>query len=405
MIACIHFQPFELWHAVWLNPQLKDKPLVSLENNKIKHSNKVAQQNNITANMSLEGAKAHRDDLRIINTTHATLSTAWDDLLNQFYAFTNQIEAKEQGLVFLDLNKNDAQLIAKSFNARLAFACNKQYAHLLALSLEEKDVYLASEQKQKHTLKNLPLTLLEQIGLSPKTIMRFHWLGLKTLGDLQKWTKNQLSLYLGDEAKLLLPYIKGPYDKYINVFMPQQSLNTSFHFEDTVLEPWQINPVLKHLITTLIDQLGDKAASKVTLTAQVDGLNFSANRLSKEPLNTEDKVYRIAMLTLNDTGISGLGIESLRLELAGIYRPSTQPNLFQKKNPALLAIQKVEKHFPGSLMRFKQINPYLPIPEFEYQTIPLGAGTEVKHEQLSFRRSSSGRKTQQSQQQSRLLHS
>ncbi len=400
MICCALFQPFELWHAIYLNPNLKDKPLVSLNKNKAKNANKIAKQANIKTGMSVEGAKANCDDLVIVDTTPTLLKHAWDELLNQLYAFTNQIEAKELGVAYLDLNEQDAQLLAETFNAQVASADDKQHAHLLALATQE-GVF----NQEELSLSTLSLELLEAIRLNPKTIERFHWLGLETLGDLQKWSKNQLSLYLGEEAKLLLPYLKGPFDKQIAIFKLNAILETSYRFEDTVLEPWQINPVLEHLVLTLVDQLGDKAASRLNIYAEVEGLSFSASRLSKEPLNTLEKLYRLATLTLKDTGISGFGIDSLRLELSSIYRPSKQVSLFKQKETRLRAIQKVEERFPGKLLRFEEVNPYMPIPEFQYRAIPLGSGSEVKHEPLSFNRTGRKRQTPTNQQPTSLIYS
>lgn len=401
MICCALFQPFDLWHAVYSNPSLKDKPLISLENNKVKHANNLAKQFNIKTGMSVEGAKANCHDLIIVDTTPTTLKHAWDDLLNQLYAFTNKIESPTQGVVYLDLKEPDATLIAESFQARVATADNKQHAHLLALSTQE-----GAFNKEASNLGQLSLVLLQDIAINPKTIERFHWLGLETLGDLQKWSKNQLSLYLGEEAKLLLPYLKGPFDKSISIFKPNTILKASYHFEDTVLEPWQINPVLEHLVSELVDQLGDKAASRLTLSAEFEGLSFSAARLSKEPLNSLEKLYRFAQVALRDTGVSGLGLNSLKLELSGIYRPSKQVSLFQQKETKLIAIQKVEERFPGSLLRFQEVNPYLPIPEFQFKVIPLGSGSEVKHDSvLSFRRPSSRRQATPNQRPSSLIHS
>lgn len=405
MICCALFQPFDLWHAIYLNPKLKDKPLVSLNKNKIKNASKLAKQANIKIGMPVEGAKANCDDLVIVDTTPTMLKQAWDELLNQLYAFTNQIEAKELGLVYLDLNEQAAQLIAETFNARVATASNKQDAHLLALTLNEGEDYSANQEEQKQVLESILISVLEQISIHPKTIERFHWLGLETLGDLQNWSKHQLSLYLGEEAKLLVPYLKGPYDKEISIFKPNLNLKASYSFEDAVFEPWQINPVLEHLLSQLLNDLADKAASRLSITAELDGLSFSATRLSKAPLNSFDQLYRLASLSLKDTGVEGFGMDKLSLELSGIYRLSKQESLFKQKESRAAAIKKVEERFPASLFSFKEQNPFLPIPEFQYKQVPLASGSEVKHEALSFNRTGRKRQTSTNQQPASLIHS
>ncbi len=400
MICCALFQAFELWHAVYLNPELKHKALVSLENNKVKNLNKKAKQANIKIGMPLEGAKANCAELLIINTSSSTLKQAWSELLNQLYAFSNQIEAKAQGLVYLDLNQEEAQLIAETLNARVSLASNKQHAHLLALNTQEGQL-----NNNELSLKEYSLELLCDMGIQSKTIERFSWLGLKTIADLQKWSKHQLSLYMGEEANLLLPYLKGPYDQQIAVFRPDLSLKSSYTFEDTVLEPWQINPVLEHLLAELVDNLADKAASRLSITAELDGLSFSATRLSKEPLNSFDRLYRLASLSLKDTGIEGFGMDKLSLELSGIYRLSKQESLFKQKESRAMAIKKVEERFPASLFAFKEQNPFLPLPEFQYKQVPLASGSEVKHEKLTFKRKPEKRQALQSERAKRLIHS
>ena len=385
MIACALFTPFALWHATRLEPRLEGKSLVTLKKNKVLDVSESARSAGVESGMSLDGARSRCSDLVVVETNDATCQHAWDDVLSQLYAFTDRVESLELGVVFLDVDVADAQHIAEKFQARVALADSLEHAHLKALvDVTEKltvDKDCGARTPQLEEVKEIPIRVLKGIGLGKKNIERLHWLGVDTVGQLQTWSKAQLASFFGKEARELTRYLKGPYRTNVARYTPSVVLEASYIFEDAVTEPWQWEPVLKHLAGCLQARLEDKAATRLTLIAEVSQLAFSATRVSKEPLRSVPLLLGQAHLALADSGAQGLGIDQLTVKLTGLYRPSVQGGLFEHREDVARAVTAVEARFPGALLRFETLNGYSPLSEFSHRLIPIGrAESEVKRE-------------------------
>ena len=384
MIACALFTPFALWHALRLEAGFKDKPLVALKNNKVVEVSDVARRVSALPGMSLDGARSRCSDLVVIETNDATLQHAWDDVVSQLYAFTDRLEPVGPGLVFLDIHEADARLIADSFQARIALADDQEHAHLKALAPVTEELVIEkcrNPRSPRHAeVKGLPVAVLKEVGLSKKSVERLRWLGVETVGELQRWSRAQLASYFGKESETVIRYLKGPYRTSVARYLPPVTLTASHSFDDTAVEPWQWEPVLLHLVTRLQSQLGDRAAARLTLTADSTGLAFGATRVSKEALRGVSSLLGQAHLALADSGVQGLGIDKLVLTLSGLYRPSTQGALFGGREDVVRAVKVVEARFPGALLRFEELNPYFPLAEFSHRLVPLGREGEVKRE-------------------------
>ena len=383
MIACALFTPFALWHACRLEPGFKDKPLVTLKNNKVVEVSNKARDVGVEPGMSLDGARSRCSDLVIVEANDATLQHTWEDVLSQLYAFTDRIEPIKPGVVFLEITEADAKLIAETFRARLALAANQEHAHLKALAhVTEKLTFKESRHGRAvrdADVKEIPIGVLREVGLGKKNIERLYWLGIETLGQLQRWSKAQLSSFFGKDSRVLTRYLKGPFRTSVARYTPPITLTVSYNFDDTAVEPWQWEPVLMHLVSGLQCQLGDRAAARLCVSAVSQGLTFEATRLSKKPLKGVSLLGQ-AHLALADSGVQGLGIDKLTLTLIGLYRPSTQGALFGGRENVVKAVSAVEARFPGALLRFETLNAYSPLSEFSHRLVPLGREGEVKRE-------------------------
>ncbi len=385
MIVCALFTPFALWHACRLEPDLKGKPLITLKTNRVVEVSSVARRAGVEPGMIVDGARSRCSELVIVETNDVTLKHAWEDVVSQLYTFTDRIEPVRPGTVFLDIAEADAGVITEVFQARVALADSQEHAHLKALvcvtEIPTPEFQCGSRAPQSPSVKEIPIGVLKEVGLGKKNIERLHWLGVETVGELQRWSKAQLASYFGKESVGLIRYLKGPFRTSVARFVPPVKLTASYTFDDTAVEPWQWEPVLAHLAGCLQTQLGDRAAARLTLTAESSGLAFSATRVSKEPLRGVSSLLGQAHLALADSGVQGLGIDKLTLTLSGLYRPSTQGALFGSREDVAKAVKVVEARFPGALLRFETLNAYSPLAEFSHRLVPLGrSGSEVKRE-------------------------
>jgi hypothetical protein len=296
----------------------------------------------------------------------------WPEVLEQLYGVTDRIESPRVGLVFLDINEGEARQLATTFCVPVGLASTQEVAHLLSLLAHPGEV-VADEV----AIDAIPIAELEKLEVNPKTVQRLKWLGVETIGDLSSWSKAQLSLYLGADSQIIIRYLHGPYRHDVARYQPQEVLRVGHAFDEPVMEPADLEPVIRLLCEQAIEQLGDHAASRLNLIAISQGLAFTATRLSKEPLNQVGRLERLTQLALQDCGVLGLEVEELRLELSGLHRPSQQGTLWRQREVIRRAVATVEQRFPGSLLRFDEVNPYTPISSFRYRLMTI-AGEEVR---------------------------
>jgi nucleotidyltransferase/DNA polymerase involved in DNA repair len=362
---CALFEPFILWQAAYEQPTLRDKPLISLEKSKVAHASSLARRAGIEAGMTVDGARARCNELVIVERDPVSLQNAWHDVLEQLYAFTSFIESPKPGVVFLELAPSDATQLAESFQARLAFGKTQEAARLQALMTRTGAASLLEKP-----LSKFPLRILSALGVMAKTLERLAWLGLKTLGDLSKWTKHNLIDYLGDEAAPIIRYLHGPFTKTVNKYTPPVVLRATHSFDEIVSEPFQLEPVLQLLARRLETGLETKVASRLTVRAIAQGIAFSATKISRNPLKQSSIINLLAQSALGETGAQPLGIERLELSLSGLYKFSEQGMLWGKAN-AQHAIEKVNERYPGALLKIEHVDTFLPDSEFSYRLVPI----------------------------------
>jgi len=376
------FEPYPLWQAVWEAPGLEDAPLVSIDRKRVVHASRVAKRAGITPGMSLAAANAKRDDLRTVAAMSPHLQATWEALVEEIAGLTRTLEAPGQGRLLLELEPPDAVQLAWAYGVRAGGARSVEMAHIAALIASPGTLRVVEAEREEALLDALPLYVLKGLGLSPASQERLAWLGIRNTGQLRTWKKAQLSAYLGKEAIPLLPYLYGPRRTTLGSYIPPPTVKASYAFEEPALEPFQIVPVLEKFAGELAEQLAGRAAYRLTVVAEAHKLALKATRLAKEALNDALSIFRLAMLTLDDTRAPPLGIETLSLELGALSRPSRQGSLWSQRESVERAARAVCARFPKALLRVHEADPHTLIPEHRYRLVTWDTAEEVHHEEL-----------------------
>ena len=378
MIATLNFYPFAAWQACRQNLKLREQPHVVTGIDKVAYASPLAKAAGIQIGMGLLAARTRVTSLVELEADSPQLQDAWQDLVLELSGLSNRLENNGLGNVSLECELEDAQNLAQAFGIRSGFAETKELASLAAMSSTAGTV--RTIKKSQHFLEQLPLYIFKGLGLSSKLLEKFYFLGVQKLGQLFRWSKNQLKAFAGKEAQVLLPYLYGHDARQLCRFNPPKNLSAAYDFEDTVFEPYQLKAVIDHLVTKLLGNLDDYVAKRLSLVATVSGINFSAVRIPKQPVREIKELKQQARFALEECGASSLGIDSLRLELLGLYRPSEQQTLWRQKENRLKAIELVEQRFPNSLLRFKEHDPYSIVNKFQLTAI---ANNEIISESIA----------------------
>ncbi len=372
MIAVLDYQNFAIHLA-----QLEGlTPVVARHKNRVVAACDLATNFGVQTGLTLEAAKLRAPNVQVVENDSPKVRAAWLKELQQMNSITDRIEAQALGVMALELNRDEAKELAKQKQVGVGFAPSLELARLASLLATPGEVYCVSQLAE---LATMPIDALTELGLSKESVMRLHWLGVNNLGDLLVWNKKQVFAFL-PEHKNLEHYFFGTGRTRINRYKPALRIMAREEFDEPILEPHQLHLVLGVLTERIIAQLGTRAASLVTVRARSAGLNFVATRLTKQPLAQQHKreILETAKYTLADSGVFGLEVESLSLELTGLEFAGRDAPLFDKTFQLVEARKNIEQRFPGVTLRIKIVNPFalLSSRKFSLETFQVA---EVNH--------------------------
>lgn len=380
MLVTALFEPFPLWLATWETPSLASIPLVSVGKGRVVHASKTAKQTGITAGSSLATALTKAPDLEAVEAASPYLETSWERLVEALSGLTLDLESPKQGRVLMVLEPADAMQLAETYNVRVGLAEIVEAAVVAALIASPGKVKRINADRQDVLLDALPLYILRGLGLSAGTGERLKWLGVERVGQLRAWKKAQVSAYLGAEAKELMPYLFGPYRTQLGRYTPAPHVSAHLVFDEPMSEPHALCPALEALAVQLVEKLKGRAASRLTVRAVSQGLEFKATRISKTLLRQIGETNRLALLTLDDTDAQPLGIDTLTLELSGLTRPAKQGALWPQKERIEQAVAAVEARYPKALLKITEADPYALASEHTVHFVVRSTGEEVSRE-------------------------
>jgi len=341
------------------------------------YASAVAKALGIKAGSSLASALTKATDLEVVASASPYLTASWERLVEELSGLTNTLESPSLGRLFMDLEPSDAAQLAETYRVRVGMAETVEVATLAAFISSPGKVRVVTPDRQDALLGALPLYVLKGVGLSQKALDDFGWLGLERVGELRSWSKTQAVAYLGRTGKEVLPYLFGPYRTQLGRYQLPPRLTAQVVFDEPQSEPFVLYSALGRLCADLAARLGDRAASRLSVNVQSQGLTFNAARLPKQPPMHADALFRLALLTLEDTHAQPLGIETLSVTLGGLSRPAEQGSLWPQKERAAFAVEVVEARYPGAILKLSQGDPYALASEHRYYFTLRSTGEEV----------------------------
>ena len=371
------FEPFPLWLAEWESPHLAAVPLVSRHKSRVVHASATARAVGIKPGSSLATALSKAPDLEVVASESPYLSASWERLVEELSGLTWVLESPSLGRLLTDLEPADAAQLAESYRVRVGMAERLEVAVLAALVSSPGKVRQVSADRQDAFTDALPLYALKGVGLSQRALDDLGWLGVKRAGELRSWSKVQAAAYLGRAGKGLLPYLYGPHRTCLSRYRPPPRLSAQVVFDEPQCEPFALQPALERLCADVATRLGNRAATRLTVTALNQGLEHRATRVAKVPLRQLAQVERLARLDLGDTQAQPLGLDALTVTLSGLSRPAEQLSLWPQKERVAFAVEVVAARFPGAILKLSQDDPYSLASEHQCRFVVRSTGEEV----------------------------
>ncbi len=369
-VVALLLEPLSLWLAQRRDPRLARTPTATVQDGLVMHANPPARRLGVSRGMRAEGARLRAEHLVVLTPSEVETAHAWDGVLRDLSGWTPWLTARRRGLALLRATPREARELAEAFEGRVGVAADRQTAELAAASARPGEVRTVDPGDEASFLARLPLRFLRSAGLGDADLVRLHWLGLSTAGDLARWSREQIEGYLGEAGRALLPYLLGPRADELPVWAPPTPLRRRLAFERPLFEPFELEGAIERLSHALAEALAGTAARRLTLIADVGGVAMPASRSAKRPLREAGQIRRQALLALGDSGAAPIGIDALTLELDERRRVSDQEGLWATRAQRERASEALLERFPGSLRRVRWGDLYAPAIDHAWDWVP-----------------------------------
>jgi hypothetical protein len=353
-------EPLPLWLAIRADPTLARAPLVAEDEGRVIHANPAARRLGITQGMRLDGARLRAPGLEVVDATEPRLAQGWRELVRELADWTPWVEADRRGRAYLRLDAAEAAELAARLGARVGVADDLETAALAALAGRPGEAQTLPPGGGDAFRARLPLRFLRGVGLPERELTRLRWLGLTTVGDLARWSADQLRAYLGDTADALRPYLHGPRRHRLAAWRPPPVLRRTLAFDRALFEPHELEPALDRLARSLALDLGGRAARHVTVATEGSGGARSATRVAKRPLRRAGQIRQQALFALRDSGAAATGIDALTVELAEPDRVAEATGLWDARADRERAVDAVLERHPRALVQVRWGDPHAP---------------------------------------------
>lgn len=377
LVTALLFEPFELWWAGNQEPALRERPLVSIRNERVLHANPIARQEGITPGLSLAAARLKTSNLHAIDAEAERLGQQWTWQLEQLNGWSPWLHSPSVGRAWLLVQPGEVKRLALEYSVQAGAASNQELALAAALVTAPGQHRFVPAGQERNFLARVPVGRLPALGFKERSAQRFAWLGIHTLGDLFHWKESQLRSIAGDEASQLHRLLHGPWETQVARYQPEPTLESSYSFDHAVSEPFELEPVVRLLARRLERKLAGQAAGRVIVTTHNLGLRLPDEVVCKEPVQAAEVLVRLIWRSLTRSGAAALGVEQLSVTLAGLSRPEVQQGLWPQKEARERAIRLVSRRFPGALMVFELVDSYSLARDRRYRLLRLDTGEAV----------------------------
>jgi len=374
-VICVLLDPWPLHLLERRHPGL---PLAVLgeHDRRVLDVNEAASAAGVGVGFRESAALSRCPDLHAEVVSGPDAKVAWDELLETLYArYSDRVEGKTQGVVFLTGSPSAAREIAAALHAQVGLADSQEVAHLAALRVRAGEVRELRTEEEKTYLPFSSTGHLHVLGLKTDQLSQLLFLGVRGLADLMKWSATQRTAFLGmDVGKRLNRFLKGERTVAVARYVPLTTVEDRLGFDDALMEPGEMEAALEDLVPPLYEQLRGRTAAYLTVHADTLGGRLSHTRKLKWPVQAGG-IQRLALRDLLEQGALKIGVDALTVSLSGLQQPSRQIGLWPGAKE-LDAVREVLERYPSALMRVEWRNPHALASDQQYVWVDWLSGAE-----------------------------
>ena len=388
-VACLHIADFSFWAAsrqcASASSTRSGTPLPSRcdalvihDSGKVHSCSPFLRELGLQKGDPLERARGLFPPAELIARDPAIEGFALEELLETLNRHTPWMKRLEEpslpGVwVLLDgLDLPELEDLVLDLRVQGGCAPYKSFSMLAAASRSIGGLQVLSRGDLMPFLQETPAATLESLGFAEALTESLQLLGFKNLGDCFRLTRRQLGARFGEEGLRLFELLHPEREETVPAFVPD-SVTARHDFAWAVSRPEVLAPQLERLIDRALEELGDRLCSSVSVVLTARGKQvLSQHRMLKEPTSRKETLMRVTDRFLPEffqQKPEVHRVELLLYELVG--KTPFQTNLFPGKSDLNPLLERVERRFPGKLVRPVFHAPYSPFPEerFRYEAV------------------------------------
>jgi protein ImuB len=321
---------------------LLDEPAGARHAAQVLHACEMAERQGVRAGMTATQAQARCPSLILLRRDAALESAAQQTLLQCAAQWTPHYETTLPGCAVLDLRRSRdvtgreeshgrdmlAWLSSHAMDARVGFAANADLA-MLAARATSSVLVLRDARDEARFLHQLPVASLRPSADSQQVLELW---GVRTLGELIRLPRADVTARLGQEGRLLWDMAAGGRQRLLKLVRPTMSFRDELELEHAIecLEPLLF--LLRRLLQGLCERLADVwlVAAAMQLTLRFDDRTEHQRELHvAEPARDPGLLLRVL-----ETHLGGLSaaapIRYVALEIRPVTPLGNQGQLFER---------------------------------------------------------------------------
>ncbi|WP_295822296.1 Y-family DNA polymerase [uncultured Deinococcus sp.] len=387
-VTCVELTP---WPLTLLRRAHPGVPVAVLDGQgRITHACPLARAQGVERGLRGHAALSRAPELHAeaISGTHA--AAAWEALMQDLHArFSDRVDGTP-GTAFLALGVGGARELAAALQAPVGVAGSREVAQLAARRARPGELRDVRGVAEAAFLPLVPLTDLDVLGVPPARLEALHFLGVRTLGDLTRWSPAQREAFLGvDAGTRVNRFLTGARTTAVARRARPTVLEATLVPDAPLLEPGEAQAALHTVIAGhgdaavwdtaaahgspgLWTALRGQTASTVTVRADTPGGELSATRALKWPLDAAG-LTRLAELALADAGALALGVERLTVSVGGVSAPARLVGLWAGV-AELDVTHTLLTRCPGALVRVQWLDPHAYVADAQYAWVDWVSG-------------------------------
>lgn len=301
-IACVHIAGLAIQAALIENPHLKEQPLIiggsPVDDAPVVDASVDAMACGVKIGMPLRKACSLCPGATFLPPDDAMCDELFHGVLDVLDGFSPVVENEAPGCAYLDLTgvKNEQETagnilrdVSIMLRATLGISCGKFFSRVAAVTSKTETPVIISRGCEKDFIAPFPVDLLP---CSYEAKERLKLLGIKRIGQLAGFTRDDLAAQFGAEGRMMHDISRGRDDTPLVPRPRDDTLDASIELFPPSVDYLEILASCRAMLEELLLELRNKGrpCREIILKLSYESTSSESRLIFKEPTYSETAV-------------------------------------------------------------------------------------------------------------------